>query len=425
LLVYALYFNWRKAPAWHADTPSYILYAARLVGRTHERMDLRTPAYPLYLLLFGMDLRAACISQIVLAATSILFLYLIAVRFLDSLLAFILCVVVALDFHVALFCSMLVTECLTCFAVMGMLFSHIRLLTKMSAGSAALALMFDLLLLLTKPTFGLIALFLYLAYIVLHFSYYRLSRIRVVYLLSLANVFVLLAWCSVNYVYHGFFGISIVGHVNRTLKLFQYGYLVQKGRNPDAPAVVKTAYATWREAGSPRHGWDWLVLLRTSDRLGGLGPRELAIMNKYLLRNNKFDFIIKSLRLIPGATTERGFYFGLTPSATLMPAAVSRAAEALFDRTGWLRLPAMLAAGLIGWIHRRKKPLLCICVGSCLLVILYNLFVITMFSFHDWGRLRMPVDLLLDFTVLWVAYMAAAAGYRGVLSLVRRKTVSA
>ncbi len=410
LTVNMVCFNWAEAPVIYPDSHGYIKPAVQLKQGRLPDFSLRSPTYPVYLGVMGLigkfangaPLKLAVYGQIVLGAIAILLLYLICFKLLGrEWLAFGVSALLALNFQVINYQSVVLTETLATTLVMAVLYTHIAALEKINTlkrlGGIVIV---DSLLVMLKPNFILLPASLYAIHILYLVATSRSTAPRLdsasssIPFLALGiscNLALIAIWAAFYYLQTGYPGLSRTSDYNLLGKAIQYGYLDQDYTDP--PKIAERALEIYRQV--ERNHDPYSVI----NRLGSEGlysMKNLRSINSYFLAGRSADFGIKTAYLLPAVLNKQShFYYGRA----------NRSYHNLwfrgFDLLNTLNGKALVfATGLAFYLlmKKRREPLMALIM--ILSTVLYHLLTITAFGYSEYPRLRSPIDLLLNVLVL-------------------------
>ncbi len=422
-------FNWAEAPILYPDSHGYIKPGVQLKQGRLPDFSLRSPTYPMYLVVMGFfgeivnasALKLAVYGQIVLGAIAIVLLYLICLELLKSeWLAFAVGALLGLNFQVINYQSALLTETLATTLLMAMLYAHIAALhRKITLKRLSGMVTVDALLVMIRPNFVLLPSTLYALHILysLANSGTRAGRadsasysISCVVLGASCNLALVATWGTFFFLQTGYVGLSRTSDFNLLGKAIQYGYLDQDYADP--PRVAQRAQEIYRQV---EHNHDPYSVINQLGREGLYSMENLRSINSYFLAGRSADFVIKTAQLLPIVLNKQSpFYYGRPNGSYRHPRLqwIFRG----FDLLNTLNGKAIVFAGGLAFYllikNRREQFMALIMILS---TVFYHLIAITAFGYSAYPRLRSPIDLLLNVLVLlplllFTLYVARAWG---------------
>ena len=410
LAVNLVCFNWTEAPIIYPDSHGYIKPALQLKQGRLPDFSMRSPAYPMYLVVMGLvgqivnrpPLKLAVYGQIVLGAITIVLLYLICLKLLKrEWLAFSVSAFLGLNFQVINYQSAVLTETFATTSLMAVLYVHIAALyKKITLKRLFLMVLIDSLLVMIRPNFVLLPATLYALHILDLFAKLgnnagglnsASSSISFLVLGISCNMALIATWVTLYSLQTGHLGLSRTSHFNLLGKAIQYGYLDQDYADP--PRIARQAQEIYRQV--ERNQDPYSVI----NRLGSEGlysVDNLRSINSYFLAGRKADFVLKTAQLLPIVLNKQSpFYYG-RPKGSYQNPWLHRIMRG-FDLLNTLNSKAVLFAGGFAfylWAKNRRKQFVALIM--ILGTVLYHLITITAFGYSEYPRLRSPIDLLLN-----------------------------
>ena len=403
-------FNWAEAPVIYPDSHGYIKPAMQLKQGRLPDFSLRSPTYPMYLVVMGLfgkvvnqpPLKLAVYGQIVTGAISIVLLYFICLKLINrQWLAFGVSALLSLNFQVVNYQSAVLTETLATTLLLAVLYTHIAALhRKITLTRLCGMVTVDALLVMIRPSFILLPASLY----GLHVLFLLLAASRTpdglksrgssmyfLFLGILCNLALVTTWSALYYLQTGHIGLSRTSDFNLLGKAIQYGYLDQHYANP--PKNVQRAQEIYRQVEDNQDPYSIINRLRSE---GLYSLQNLRNINSYLLAGRRTDFVIKTGQLLPAVLNKRThFYYG-RPKGSYQDSWFRG-----FDLLNMVNGKAVVLATVVAFyllIKMRPEPLMAL--GMIISSVLYHLLAITSFGYSEYSRLRSPIDLLLNVLVL-------------------------
>lgn len=414
LAVNLVCFNWSEAPIVHPDSPGYMNPAEKLMRGQLPNFTLRSPTYPMYLLvanLFGQifdrpPLEFAVYGQMVLGAIALVLLYLICLKLLKSeRLAFGASALLALNYGVISYQAAVLTETLSVTLVMAVLYAHISVLNQqMTWERLGRLIVIDSLLVMLRPNFALLPASLYTLQLLHFLPNFRntpaalkptASCVSILLVGIFWSVGLVATWSVFYYLQTGYFGLSRTSDLNLAGKAIQYGYFDRVYNNP--PEIVQRAQDIYREEGRPKDPYVVINRLR-QENLYDLG--NMRRINSYLFSAREIDFAIQTARLFPKVLNTQGSVYygrphGLSQNSWL------RSVTQGFNSLHLLNTAAILyAVGYSLYLFAKQRREQYVTLMMILTSILYHLVIIAAFGYSEYSRLRVPIDLLLNLLVL-------------------------
>ena len=414
LTVNLVCFNWAEAPILYPDSYGYIKPGVQLKQGRLPDFSLRSPTYPMYLVVmdgFGQivnrsPLKLAVYGQIVLGAIAIVLLYLTCLELLKSeRLAFAVGVLLGLNFQVINYQSAVLTETLATTLFMAVLYAHIAALhRKITLKRLCGMVSVDALLVMLKPNFILLPTSLYAIHILYLLVTNRTRTGRLdsapssIYFLVLGiscNLALVATWSTLYYLQTGHLGLSRTSDFNLLGKAIQYGYLEQHYANP--PGIAQRAQEIYRQV---ERNQDPYSVINRLGREGLYSMENLRSINSYFLAGRSPDFVIKTAQLLPVVLNKQSpFHYG-RPNSPYQDLWFQRIFRG-FDLLNTLNGKAIVfAGGLCLYLllkNRREQAMALIMILS---TVFYHLITITALGYSEFPRLRSPIDLLLNVLVL-------------------------
>jgi hypothetical protein len=407
-------FNWAEAPIIYPDSHGYIRPAWRLSQGRLPDFSVRSPTYPMYLLTTGFfarviqlpPLKLAAWGQMVLGAVTIVFLYLVCLKLLNSARwASGVAALLSLNFHVNNYQSAILTETLATTLLMAVLYAHIASMTGALTLKRVLGLLIlDALLVTVRPNFAAFPAVLYTLQLVYSLAVTRTAprplhseapRIAFFLLGISSNVALVAAWGAVYYLQTGRVGLSDTSEFNLLGKAIQYGYLDQHDPNP--PSLIRRAREIYRQVERPH---DPYSIIRQLRREGLYSFENLRSINAHLLAGRGADYAVKTAQLMPVVLDQQAdFYYGGPKAPLEKPRLVAISQKVSLLNT--LNSKAVLiASGLALYVLLAKRREQFIALILTLSAIFYHVMTISALGYSEYLRLRAPIDLLLNTLVL-------------------------
>jgi 4-amino-4-deoxy-L-arabinose transferase-like glycosyltransferase len=423
LTVNLVFFNWTEAPIIYPDSHGYIKPAVQLKQGRLPDFSLRSPTYPMYLVVMGFfgkivngsPLKLAVYGQILLGAIAIVLLYLTCLELLKSeRLAFAVAVLLSLNFQVINYQSAVLTETLATTLLMAVLYAHIAALhRKITLKRLCGMVTVDALLVMLRPNFVLLPSTLYVLHVlyILANSGTRAGRadsasrsISFVVLGVSCNLALVATWGTFFFLHTGYVGLSRTSDFNLLGKAIQYGYLDQHYPNP--PRIVQRTHEIYRQVERNQDPYSVINPLRT-EGLYSMG--NLRSINSYFLGGRSVDFVIKTVQLLPVVLNKRSPFSYGRPNGSQQNPWLQRIFRG-FDLLNTLNGKAIVFAGGLALYllikNRREQVIALIMILS---TVFYHLVAITAFGYSEYPRLRSPIDLLLNVLVLLPLLLLALA----------------
>jgi hypothetical protein len=414
LTVNLVCFNWTEAPIIYPDSPGYIKPGVQLKQGRLPDFSLRSPTYPIYLVVMSFfgeivnasPLKLAVYGQIVLGAIAIVLLYLICLELLKSeWLAFAVGVLLGSNFQVINYQSAILTETLATTSLMAVLYAHIAALhRKITLKRLCGIVTVDALLVMIRPNFVLLPSTLYALHVlyILASSGTRAGRVEsasssIAFVVAGAscNLALVATWGTFFFLQTGYVGLSRTSDFNLLGKAIQYGYLDQHYSNP--PRIVQRAQEIYRHV---ERNQDPYSVINQLGREGLYSMGNLRSINSYFLAGRSADFVIKTAQLLPVVLNKQSpFYYG-RPNGSFRFLWLQRIFRG-FDLLNTLNGKAIVfASGLTLYLLIKNRRQQVIALIMILSTVFYHLIAITAFGYSAYPRLRSPIDLLLNVLVL-------------------------
>lgn len=402
LSINLLFFNYDEAPIIYPDTNGYKNIANQLIGGELPYFADRTFVYPLYLLpfeLFGLENWEAH-GQILIGIFPIIFLYLISYRLTRSkLLSLLAAMVLALDFQIVNFQSVILTETLSLTILMIFLYVHLQKLHIDSLKDGLVLLTWDLLLIFVRPAFLVLPIIFYLSRIVIN----RLDRkmlnkttVQFSLLLIALNLLMIVGWTLINGVRHESFAFSTVSDINLIGKSLQYGFFHKDYVDP--PEAVVTALGIYHEDEEDSNNdgpYRITDRLDSNQRQGFVQRKTIA---NFFIKENFSEYLQASINLIPGIfTAPRDFY---SRPNNLVDNQIFLISNRFFDELNKLKLIGTLVSMVLLALMIRIDHLRTYQLGLMIITASYLITTIAFFGYGEILRLRMPVELMLNYLTL-------------------------
>lgn len=417
-------FNWTQAPIIYPDSGGYVKPAGQLKHWQLPDFTLRSPTYPMYLAVAGLvglvtnrsPLQLATYGQIVMGAITIVLFYLLCLKFIiTEWLAFSVSAFLALNFEIINYQSTILTETLSTALLMAVLYAHIaslgHWLTRWRFGGL---IVLDSLLVMLRPNFVLLPTALYIVQLLNHLALFRVSPAilgpsKLFLIVGVAwNLVLVATWSGLYYTQAGYLGLSRISDINLLGKAIQYGYLDRNYADP--PPLARRAQEIYYGEGRPSNPYIVLNKLK-KEYLSAWG--NLRGINAYFMAGQGADFVIKTARLMPGVLNKQsGYYYGRRDGLSQNP--WLRSITGVFNSLHvWNDSALIFAFGtsLYLLIQKRREQFMALIL--MLTTVLYHLIAITAFAYDEYNRLRVPIDLLLNFLVLLpLILLASCAGQK-------------
>ena len=352
------------------------------------------------------SLKLAVYGQIVLGAVTIVLLYLICLKLLNSeALALCLSGFLGLNFQILNYQATVLTESLATTLLMAVLYVHITSINeRITAKRFFVLASVDSLFVMVRPNFILLPASLYALHVlyILAVSKSKGERLNTaasglwVIVLGISfNLTLVAIWSTLYYLKTGQLGLSRTAEFNLLGKNIQYGYLDQE--RADAPPLARRVREIYQEL---QHDQDpYSIIKRLGDE--DLFSREnLAAINSYFITGRRADFAIKTMQLFPVVLKKDvHFYYGKPNGSIENP--LLHFINQGFNAFNAFNVKAFVfASGLAVWLLVKKKQQQFMILIMILATIFYHLLTITAFGYSEYPRLRVPIDLLLNVLVV-------------------------
>lgn len=414
LAVNLVCFNWTEAPIRYPDSYGYIKPAVQLKQGRLPDFSLRSPTYPMYLVVMGgfgqivnlSPLKLAVYGQIVLGAIAIVLLYLICLKLLKrEWLAFSVSALLGLNFQVINYQATVLTETLASTLFMAVLYAHIAAVSqRITWKRLFLMVVIDSFLVMIRPSFILLPTTLYVLHVLYLLAGSRIvtrrlnsvsSSISFLVLGISCNLALVATWVTLYYLQTGHLGLSRISDFNLLGKAIQYGYLDQDYADP--PRIAQRAQEIYRRV---ERNHDPYSVINQLGREGLYSMENLRSINSYFLAGRRVDFVIKTAQLVPVVLNKQSpFYYGRPKGSSQNPW-LKRTFRG-FDLLNTLNGKAVIfASGLTLYLLVKKRREQAVALLMILSMVFYHLITITAFGYSAYPRLRSPIDLLLNVLVL-------------------------
>lgn len=377
-------FDWANAPIYYHDSVSYMTFAESLTHFQFPDFSLRTPVYPIYLLMFGTVYRFASFGQIILGAVTSVYLFNICLLILKKTnVSIFISLIASLNYQVISFQSTILSESLTTLLLAGLIYFSLLLINSVKPQIILAWTASASLLIFTKPTF-----------LILPFLLSLLCSPRKLLVSNLVIVILVLSYSFLNLRQNNFFGLSYVTQINVFGKAFKYGYLERTF--PDMPIELK--YISKLYSVHKDNGWYNLTLIARED-LGNYRSfvSTLDKTNKFLIARNIPDFLIRSFRLSLELFSEEYWY----PTKIHPWIMYFNPLFQIVNKTSLVMSIILLFSVIFLVLLKLKlgRHLLIL-----LLVIIYTHFTIGFLSPTDYIRLKTPILPYTDLMFLLIIY---------------------
>ncbi len=364
-------------------------------------------------------LKWSAYGMVVLGTLPVLCVYLISVKLTKQhFLSFLIAALLALDFQVVNFQSIILSDCFS--TVVFMVFVWASMVRSESLGFVRFcAVVFlEMLLIFSRAIFFMLPILMYfthLAFLFISHAQTEFDRKRLYYCLTglICNVAAVSSLCYYNYLQIGEFVYSRVPEYGIVGKWSQFGFLDRTYRDPPR-VLVELIEAHQRGAGQhpDRSG----ALMKSA---WGHEPWNEKTWNEktktvrhYFWRHDGIAYfgryVFATLKLMPEVFTEKREFYSYP--GWLKNEKWFLWLNFLFDRMNVLKFLAAVSCLLVVLNHLFRKNfseargLICI-----LLPCFYMIAAVSAFAYNEYVRLRAPVELLLDLMVLLPVIWAAQA----------------
>lgn len=405
LIVNLVLFNWKYTPIFYPDSHGYISIAKEIANLHFPDLSIRTPIYPFYLSVFHLfgNMNWAMYGQIFFAAFSIPLFYLIIRKVIKlDWLAAVITAIIALDYQIINFQSIILTESLSVFLLLLSLHLHIATFDKkLRAKNFLLLVLVDLLLLFLRPSYIIFPAALYVLKIIFTYVLKRkrkyLRNLKYFYLGIGVNIVAVIAYCFLMSSFYGFFGMTKVSDVNLTGKVMQYGYLNPNLSPEDHPTIVQKAIESVKKYGT--EGGPYKIV-NDLEKENEKGMNNVKKVNNYFIKRNFFNYVKESIKLIPKVFNwPRAFY---TYTDITAGSRTFHLTNLFFNFLNNFKVFGFLASLIIGIyliVKKRKKELIALVL--VLSAVFYTILISATFSPSEYIRLRIAAEPLLNFLVFF------------------------
>lgn len=410
---YLVQADFHNLPVLYADSSSYLHVAMDLMRFTLPDTLIRTPVYPLLIwpFLSTENLLYLIVFQMILASSSVVFLYFICLKFtksiIFSLIAGSFCI---LDFNYFQFQYIILAELPAAFILSGLIyFLQFFLETKGNINKSQLAafIIFSLLLIFIKPAFVFLPVMLslvmlvYILWLKEKTAFFRKKMTFLFVQIAFCLLFVF-AWAGMNYARYGFFTMTRLSRINLLSKTIQYGYLAHYSPRADDPEVVRKACLFIKENPSDGNPFPLIFFLegdkKISDNLQN--ARQFEQVSYFFMKRNPAGFIRKTVVLSFNNIFElkRNYYVNVPRNLFL---------QKIFDfgmkykhMFAWLSL---LNLFILLYYYLKKQFGNFFFLFSLIMIVYYVVFINGL-TWFEYSRLIAPAELLQDILILFPLY---------------------
>lgn len=395
------------------DSSDYLSVANDISNFSAPETLNRTPVYPLFLSFFNdSNIKNVAFVQSILGALIPVFVFLIISVFIkNKKLSFLISVLMALDYQVISYHSIILAESLSMLFVLILLYLHILHLNRLSSRNfLVLLLLFDALLIFLKPIFVILPLMLYIVKILYILAdsgkadFFKKSIFLIVGIF--VNILLIFSYMGINYYRYDNFLFSDISRINMLAKNIQHGYtkpenLQKKIPPPYLSRDILKEYNQSRDIGVRSDVNPYSINSYFEVVIDGYDLKKLKEINSYFLKNNYFDYIKKSFPLIIDNITRDRNYFA-QPVEKIKTSPYYCSLDKFFTVVNNLRLPGLLFVILLLYYffttNQRKK------FFTLSMLLLSAFLVLFMSSFFSYSvsagvRLRAPIETLMSLFV--------------------------
>jgi len=410
LSINLFFFAWGKAPVYYPDSITYIEPAKAIGNFWWPDFSLRTPTYPLFLLLTSLNNRNYLLStyiQVIIGALTIVVLYFLIKKFIKKEIpAFIISLFLALDLQIITFQPTILTETLTIFLVLLSLLLHLRFLKKLNLKSTLLILLVDLLLIFTKPTFVLLPTMLWLVALFYKFVLQKEDWQKAKQYFSLAmlavaiNFLAIFGYFLLNFHQSHYFGFSTVSVINDLAELNNQTFLQNNRVYQNPPVILIRA----KELQQGSHYYLDVYNLYFELKKEGFTEKDIIALNKFLIKENKKEFYLQVVRTVPKIIRVKDYLY--TYPTGQSAGSMVKPLLNLFAFVGSLNIVGFVLGIIfcLAFLLKKKKQKFII-LAAYLLTIFYTILVIARTGPYELVRLRAPVEYLIYSLSLCLAYL--------------------
>ena len=411
LYINNFYLDWSVAPSYFNDTNGYLQITNEISQGKFPSLAVRSPVYPIFLLIpyVTHSFPLAVKFSLVLTAFSFVLLYKIFFRLTKNKWLSVFSVLfINLDYSIIQYQAILQTESISIPLFIILFYLHlIQTENNQSKKHLVLTIIFDVLIILLRPSLIIIPISFYIVKIILtKFKFIKSANKKIALrFLSIGlfiNLSVVVAQSAINYTKDNMFAVSDVSQINMLGKFIQYNYLDKEYTNP--PDLLPKTVKIFNDLNKPDSPHVLLDEMTNQKLVYETFTQHIYAMNQFIFENNKLDFHLKTLKLIPqNFKTDRSHYVWYKLEYQNSKFVIT--IENIFNKLNQYKLICFLiSTGIAVYLFTQKQYPKFICLALILASILSTIVTITYFSYDEYDRLKIHIEPFLDFLVIYSIY---------------------
>jgi len=402
ILASFFWLGFKIEPLTTPDSNFYLKLADQVEKFQLPDLAHRTPLVPVFIAIFKafLGLKGVVAAQILLGAITIYVIYKILERISQNkALARLAALMLAFDPLVISHQTAIMSETLGLFFLMLFLWLHLQLLSNLTKKRLIITVINDCLLIMSRPIYIILPIGIYMYHLISSWWFKIKLKKGLVLVAIAANCLFLIGYQSINYFQHGFFGMTVISHINLLGKMVEYGYLDNFKNEATTPENVKRIVLAYQDNPEEKSPYSLLNKSHPEIHSSRALVRVLQPVNKYFLLNYRVDYVKKTAKLIPQIIkSTRGYYRSISyDKFRLIKAGVDK----IYNEINELELIALTIwlFVLTQWYLIQKK-IIGYQAGILLTGVIYTMVMISIFSYGDYARLRMPIEPLLNMMII-------------------------
>lgn len=408
----------KRAPIFYPDSYTYINFAESVKNHVFPDLSFRTPGYPLYLLLYGMNLKAAVLGQIFIGSLTSVCVFLIAKKLtLGNISAIIIAILLSFDGQVSCFQPILLTETLAVFALLLFCLLHISLFSDDVPKKSRVisCLISGILLFLIKPTFLFLPMAIYFAIFVLRVIQKRLTSqaLRTLVFCFVINCIVIVIYSTINLINTGYWQFSNVTDKNLFAIIVNNGYLDSKYNYDNPPEIVKKVIEFNMSAPVKNDGYYIADPLQKISGENGAYNKNIQIVNKYIMDHQKWQYVDNAIHRIPMVFSWRREPYSDTANYFSWQIIANNYSNTFFKYANQYSLLICIISLLsaIYFLYKKERE-----KSSVLLLILcivgYVIVTVSFLAPGEIARLKVPSTLFIDLIAIVIMFYFVRSFFR-------------
>lgn len=414
LIVSIGYLNQQRSLVLDSDSESYLQIAKQIKNEQLPDFSVRTPTYPLFLSFF--ILKDNCSGSIVWAniligsVGAMFYLW-----FLDNLskkkwLNMMIVIFLFMDYGVINFENVLLTESIGPTVMIFSIYANLLLIKKAkektilrNRGLLVLVLFGDFLLMFLKPFFILLPLvmktYLYIQTKYLDKKIFKKTKKGLLFTGGV-NIILIIAFLSYNFFTSGKFELSYIGVINTFGKVLNLGFLEKNNMYKNMPKSVEVMMGIYDKYGKVKSPWDMKALLVNNKFI----DNEIEWYNQanryfFSYPRNCWKYVFSVFCSLPASTTEMRWFYS-QPSEEISENFFFIKVNNFFESINGFKFLGLIIVLGMYFVFLRKKSKKALYFGIILIATIYTLMAVTFFSYAEFFRLRLPVEIFLNLFVL-------------------------